>query len=92
MNPSESITPKIFAPCYMFYYDKFCPVPDANVYERKTRSCQQKHHFFLFFHEMTKKMSLCPQSSAVIRMMQNFLGVETFRKGIQVLINRIKIR
>jgi len=24
--------------------------------------------------------------------MQNFLGVETFRKGIQVLINRIKIR
>ena len=30
-------------------------------------------------------MFICPQSSAVIRMMENFLGVETFRKGIQVV-------
>ena len=55
MNPSESLTPKIFAPCYKFYYDKFCPVPDTYVWERKTRSCQQKHHFFFFFStKMTK--------------------------------------
>lgn len=63
---------------------------DANVCEGKFDFVRKSTIFFLLLQN-DKKLSLCPQSSAVIRMMQNFLGVETFRKGIQVLISRLKI-
>lgn len=49
MNPSESLTPKIFAPCYMFYHDKFCPVPNANVCEKKNSIVSVKAPFFFLF-------------------------------------------
>ncbi|PFX20498.1 Endoplasmic reticulum aminopeptidase 1 [Stylophora pistillata] len=56
---------------------------DSSIY---THPVSVKVHNQAEINEIVDKITY-HKSSAVIRMMQNFLGMETFRKGIQIYLN-----
>ena len=59
MKPSESLTPKIFAPCYMFIMISFVRYQIPMFGREKLDRVSKSTIFFLFFYKNDKNNCLC---------------------------------